>query len=248
VVARLRAAVGPRTRLICLSHITSATALILPVSEVCAMARAQGVLTLIDGAHAPGQIDLNLQSVGADFYVGNCHKWLCAPKGAAFLYARGEHQAMLDAPVISWGYAPHAAEDLSAQAFLGKTPFERRMQWQGTRDVSAWLSVPEALRFLAEHDWPSVRARCHALAEEALEALTRRHGLQPISGPQHWAQMVAIPVPPQNAPALQQRLLNESGIEVPVTTHGDQVFVRVSVQAYNSPEDIEALLNAPALR
>ena len=247
VAERLMAAVTPRTRLIYLSHLTSTTALILPVAEVCAAARALGIATLVDGAHAPGQIELDLDTIGADFYVGNCHKWLCAPKGAGFLHARAERQPMLHAPITSWGYAEGTGGHAGFDAYLGRTLFERRMQWQGTRDLAAWLAVPAAIDFQARHDWPAVRTRCHALAREALAALTERFGLAPIARDDDWAQMVAIPVPSQDPQALRQRLYDDSGIEVPVTSHRGQVFVRVSVQGYTSSAEVQRLLNAPAL-
>lgn len=247
VVERLMAAVTPRTRLIYLSHLTSTTALILPVAEVCAAARARGIATLVDGAHAPGQIELDLDAIGADFYVGNCHKWLCAPKGAGFLHARAERQPMLHAPITSWGYAEGTGGHSGFDAYLGRSLFERRMQWQGTRDLAAWLAVPAAIDFQARHDWPAVRTRCHALARDALAALTERFGLAPIARDDDWAQMVAIPVPPQDPQALRQRLYDDSGIEVPVTSHGGRVFVRVSVQGYTSSAEVQRLLNAPAL-
>jgi len=248
VVDRLMAAVGPRTRLIYASHMTSTTALILPVAEICTAARERGIATLVDGAHAPGQIDVDLDAIGADFYVGNCHKWLCAPKGSGFLHARPEQQAMLDATVISWGYAEGTGGHAGFDAYLGRTVFERRMQWQGTRDISPWLAVPAALRFQERLDWPRVRRQCHELAAHALEVLTRRHGQMPVAHDGDWAQMVAIPVPSQNAEAFRARLHEESRIEIPVTTHGGRVFVRLSVQGYNRPEDIEHLLAAPALQ
>lgn len=248
LVERLLAGLTPRTRLIYLSHITSTTALTLPVAEVCAAAHARGIPVLVDGAHAPGQIDLDLAAIGADFYVGNCHKWQCAPKGSAFLHVRPEHQAMLDAPVISWGYAEDTGSHAGLDAWLGRTLLERRMQWQGTRDITPWLTVPDALRFQQAHDWPAVRARSHALVAHALQTLTQRHGLAPISGDGDWAQMAAIPVPPQDPEALRQRLFDESRIEVPVTTHAGRTFVRVSAQAYTTEADIERLLAAPALR
>jgi len=247
VAERLMAAVTPRTRLIYLSHLTSTTALILPVAEVCAAARARGIATLVDGAHAPGQIELDLDAIGADFYVGNCHKWLCAPKGAGFLHARAERQPMLHAPITSWGYAEGTGGHSGFDAYLGRSLFERRMQWQGTRDLAAWLAVPAAIDFQARHDWPAVRTRCHALARDALAALTERFGLAPIARDDDWAQMVAIPVPPQDPQALRQRLYDDSGIEVPVTSHGGRVFVRVSVQGYTSSAEVQRLLNAPAL-
>ncbi|MBQ0931432.1 aminotransferase class V-fold PLP-dependent enzyme [Ideonella sp. 4Y16] len=248
VVERLLAAVGPRTRLIYLSHITSTTALTLPVAEVCAAARQRGLPVLVDGAHAPGQIPLDLAAIGADFYVGNCHKWQCAPKGSAFLHAQPAWQAMLDAPVTSWGYAEDTLSHAGLDTWLGRTPLERRMQWQGTRDITPWLTVPDALRFQDAHDWPAVRQRSHALVAQAMDALCRRHGGEPIADERDWAQMAAIPVPAQDPEALRQRLFDESRIEVPVTTHAGQVFVRVSAQAYTTEQDIQRLLDAPALR
>lgn len=242
---RLLAAITPRTRLLFVSHITSATALTLPVQALCAAARERGIATLIDGAHAPGQIDLAIDAIGADFYIGNAHKWLCAPKGSGFLQARPEHHARLDATVVSWGYTEARPGD---EAYLGRGPFERRLQWQGTRDLSAWLAVPSAIAFQARHDWPAVRQRCHALARHAHDELIHRHGLPPLTSEAHWAQMVAIPVPAQDAGELQRRLWEESRIEVPVTTHAGQVFVRVSVQGYNTADDVDRLLAAPALR
>ena len=248
VVDRLMERAGPRTRMIYVSHVTSTTALILPVAQICAAARQRGIQTLIDGAHAPGQVEVDLQAIGADHYVGNCHKWLCAPKGSAFLHARPEHHALLDATVISWGYAEGTGGHAGFDAYLGTTLLERRLQWQGTRDISAWLTVPEALRFQEAFDWPSVRLRCHSLAAQALGVLTRRHGLPPISKAEDWAQMVAIPVPVQDPQALRERLFNESRIEIPVTHHRGQVFVRLSLQGYNTPADIEHLVAAPALQ
>ncbi len=248
VVERLMAEVTPSTRLIFVSHVTSATALILPVAALCAAARERGIETLVDGAHAPGQLALDLGAIGADHYVGNCHKWLCAPKGSAFLHARSEHHARLDATVTSWGYADGIDTRAGADGYLGRTPFERRMQWQGTRDPSAWLAVPAAIGFQARHDWPAVRARCHALAGHALHELARRFGLPPIASDADWAQMVAVPVPPQDPEGLRARLFEESRVEVPVTSHGERLFVRVSVQGYNDEADIDRLLAAPALR
>lgn len=246
-VERLMSAVTPRTRLIFLSHITSTTALILPVAKVCEAARRAGVTTLIDGAHAPGQLDLSIDEIGADFYTGNCHKWLCAPKGTAFLHARSDQQKWIDAPVTSWGYASGVDGNAGFDAYLGHSPFERRLQWQGTRDISAWLAVPAAIEFQTRHHWRSVRQRSHSLAAEALHTLAQRFDLMPIGADEDWIQMVAIPVPPQDPEALRRRLYEESRIEIPVTTHGGRVFVRLSVQGYNTTKDIERLLEAPAL-
>lgn len=247
-VARLMAAVTPRTRLIFLSHITSTTALIFPVAALCAAARERGISTLVDGAHAPGQINLSLASVGADFYTGNCHKWLCAPKGAAFLHVRPEHHAAVHAPVVSWGYV--AGEDegghTSFDAYVGKTLLERRLQWQGTRDIAAWLSVPAALEFLAVHGWPARRAECHRRALALQARVGARNGLNPIGRDEDFGQMVPIPVRCTEPEALRARLFEQHRIEVPVTQHAGQVFVRVSVQAYTSDAELQALENALA--
>lgn len=238
--ARMLAEVGPRTRLIFCSHISSTTALTFPLAELCAGARERGVLTLIDGAHAPGQIALDLDALGADFYAGNCHKWLCAPKGSAFLHARPEHHELLQGLVVSWG---SVGEGRGHEAYAGTSLLERRLQWQGTRDLAAFLAVPAAIDFQRRHDWPRQRARCHGLAAEALSELGRRYGLAPIGGDGDWVQMVALPVPHRDAEALCAAL-RARGIEIPVTQHGDQRFVRLSVQAYNSADDVYRLLTA----
>ena len=248
IVERRMSAVTPRTRLVYLSHITSTTALTLPVAQICAAARSRGVAVLVDGAHAPGQVELSIDAIDADFYVGNCHKWMCAPKGSAFLHARPDRQDGLHATVTSWGYAEDSGGHSGFDAYLGQTEFERRLQWQGTRDISPWLAVPAAIDFQKRHDWPAVRERCHAMAREALDALTQRHGLSPIAHDEDWAQMVAIPVPPQDPETLRLRLYDENRIEIPVTTHAGRTFVRLSVQGYNTEDDIARLLDARALR
>ena len=232
-VERLWAAVTPRTRVISISHITSPTALNFPVAEVCRRARAAGILTLVDGAHAPGQIPVDLDAIGADFYTGNCHKWLCAPKGAAFLYARPEQHARLDPLVISWGWGVD-------------TSFVEQNSWQGTRDLAAFLAVPDAIAFLEAHAWDAVRARCHALLESTRRRLAEATGLAPIcpDGETWFAQMAALPIPACDPADLNRRLWEEYRIEVPGIDWQGRQFVRVSVQGYNTPADLDALLAA----
>lgn len=241
---RLLAEAGPRTKLIFASHITSTTALTFPLAELCAGARERGVLTLIDGAHAPGQIALDLDALGADFYTGNCHKWMCAPKGAGFLHARPEHHELLDAPVTSWGYAAEISGHTGFDAYTGRTTLERRLQWQGTRDIAAFLSVPAAIAFQARHDWPAVRARCHAMAVQMLHRVSEHFGLAPIGRDDDFAQMVTLPVPPQDAEALRRRLFDEHRIEIPVTQHDGRTFVRLSVQGYTTEAELDSLWQA----
>ena len=250
--SRLLEAATPRTRAIFVSHIASTTALVFPLAELCRLARERGILTLIDGAHAPGQVELDLDALAADAYTGNAHKWLCAPKGSAFLHVRPELQERLEAPVISWGYVAEAGAAGPAgghtgfDAYAGRTPLERRLQWQGTRDLGAWLAVPAALDFQAAHDWPRRRARCHAMAVGLMHRVLARNGLTPIAPDDCFAQMVPIPVRCDDAAVLRQRLFDRHRIEVPVTTHGAHTFVRVSVQAYNTESDLAALESALA--
>jgi isopenicillin-N epimerase len=246
-VERLLQAATPRTRIVFASHISSTTALVFPVAELCRAARARGLPTLIDGAHAPGQIDLDLDAIGADFYTGNAHKWLCAPKGAAFLHARPEHHERLHATVTSWGYAEGTGGHGGFDAYLGRSVLERRLQWQGTRDLSAFLAVPAAIEFQRRHDWPAMRRRCHAMAVALMHRVAARHGLPPIGRDDDFAQMVPLPVPHQDAGSLRERLFEQHRIEVPVTQHGGRTFVRVSVQGYNSEADLQALEDALAV-
>jgi isopenicillin-N epimerase len=244
---RVIAAITPRTRVIYLSHITSTTALIFPLEEICQHARAHGILTLIDGAHAPGHLELQLDSLGADFYTGNCHKWLCAPKGSAFLHVRPEHQAGLDANVVSWGYVAEASGHTGFDAYTGHSLLERRLQWQGTRDIAAYLTVPAAIDFQAQHDWPTHRARCHTMAWQTMQRVLDHNGLAPIAPASSFGQMVTIPVRCADPEALRRRLFEDHHIEVPVTQHAGQVFVRVAVQAYNTQAELDVLVNALAL-
>jgi isopenicillin-N epimerase len=241
---RVLSAIGPRTRVLFLSHVTSTTALIFPLAEVVRGARERGVLVVVDGAHSPGQLPLDLDALGADFYTGNCHKWLCAPKGAAFLHARPERQAMLDAPVVSWGYCAEVEGHAGFDAYTGATTLERRLQWQGTRDLSAFLTVPAAIEFQRRHRWDEVRARCHASALDVMHRWCARVGEAPVARDDDFAQMSLLPVPACSPEALKDWLFDQKRIEIPVTTHRGRVFVRVSVQGYNDATDLDALLAA----
>jgi len=236
--------VTPRTRVIYLSHITSPTALRLPVEEICARARRAGILTLVDGAHAPGQIPLHLEALGADFYVGNCHKWMLSPKGAGFLYARSEAQHLVEPLIVSWGYhATPQTTPLNGDSRSG-SQFLDYLGWSGTRDPAACLAVPAAIQFMQAHDWERVRQECHALLRPALHRLCELTGMPPLypldSGLYH--QMGIAPLPAQtNLEALKTRLYEEHRVEVPLIDWNSRKFVRLSVQGYNTPDDLEAL-------
>jgi isopenicillin-N epimerase len=237
-VERLWEGVTARTRVIFISHITSPTALIFPVQEVCRRAREQGILTVIDGAHAPGQIPLRLDELGADFYSGNLHKWVCTPKGTGFLYARAEMMRFIEPLVVSWGYQSDQP---------GPSRLVDYVEMQGTRDLSAFLAVPDAIRYLEDHNWNAVRDRCHAILEQTVQEIAEMSGKQPIS-PLHcgwFSQMASAPLPDTATPAeLHQQLYDEYRIEIPVMDWNGHKLTRISFQAYNTAEDARALVEA----
>jgi isopenicillin-N epimerase len=238
VVEAVWAGVTPRTRVLYLSHITSPTAVRLPVEALIARAREAGLWTVIDGAHAPGQIDLDLAGMGVDFYGGNCHKWLSSPKGAGFLYARPEVQHLIEPLVVSWGWRPRDA---------WHTPFVDSIQRQATHDISAYLSVPAAIEFQQQRDWSTVRAECHELVRLARSGMAELTGVNPlVADDARWfSQMAVLPLPAgTDNVRLKNRLWDEYRIEIPHTTWGDVACLRVSVQGYNTRSDIERLLEA----
>jgi isopenicillin-N epimerase len=235
IVEQLWQGVTERTKLIFISHITSPTAVIFPVAELCKRARAAGILTMIDGAHAPGQVDLSLDELGADFYTGNCHKWLCAPKGAGFLYARPELQEMLQPLVVSWGWESETP---------GPSRYIDYFSWVGTADPSAYLSVGAAIDFQREHNWHAIRKACHELAIWANEQLMELTGTPRLRSDDQFAQMFSVELPAGSIEKLGTRLWDEYQIEVPLSRCKEREFVRVSIQAYNRTEDVERLLDA----
>lgn len=234
-----------RTKLIFLSQISSPTAQRLPVEAICQRAHQAGILTFIDGAHAPGQIPLNLETIGADFYTGNAHKWMLSPKGAAFLYIRRENQPLVEPLVVSWGYS---ADEMTTTG----SRFIDLLQWTGTHDPSAALTVPDAIEFMQENNWDDVIRDCSALLHQALRrlqeltglpsayALSEQPGFQPCTLP---PQLAIAPLP-QSADivTLKARLYDEFHIEIPLIEWNGHKFMRISVQAYNSEDDIDALV------
>jgi isopenicillin-N epimerase len=227
VVELLFAQKTERTRVVYASHITSATGLLLPIEEIVARGRAEGLITVVDGAHAPAHAAVDLEALGADFYAGNCHKWLCAPKGAGFLYVRSEWQERVNSPIVSWGYEDPAT-------FLSRT------EHQGTRDPAAYLAVSDAIAFQREHD---VRERCVALAREARRELCALLGTEPIAPDAQILQMASVRLP-EPQPELSQRLFNEYRIEIPTMGPRRDDLLRISIAAYTQQEDVERLLDA----
>ena len=221
----LAARIGPRTRAVSVSLITSPTALLFPVEEICAAARGAGAFSIVDGAHTPGQIPLDLGGLGADIYAGNCHKWLCAPKGAGFLWARPEHQGWIEPLVVSWGCREGA-------------DFAERHGWAGTRDPAAYLTVPKAIEVHATFNLE----RARALADEAERRLGEL-GYPRVEGvPAPF--MRAVELPPGDPDELWARLYGEFRIEAPVYEWEGRRLLRVSIGPYTDEEDIERLVSA----
>lgn len=216
-----------RTRIVFCSHVEWSSGRVNDVAEACRRARDAGALSIVDGAHAPGQIELALDELGADVYAGNAHKWLCGPKGSAFLYARPEAQRLLEPLVVSWDWDE-------------SSPWVVQNRWQGTRDPAAYLSVPAAIDFQAEHDWPAVRTRSRRLLEHARERL----GLEPLTD--RFVQMLGFAIDVPDPGRLTERLFAEHRIEVPVFETARGWVLRLSIQAYNDEEDVEALAQALA--
>jgi isopenicillin-N epimerase len=215
---------SPRTRVVFCSHIEWINGRVNDLAPVIEAAHDVGAIVVVDGAHAPGQIPLALDELGADVYAGNCHKWMCSPKGAAFLYVRPNVQPDVVPPIVSWDWVEHGA-------------FAEVHSWQGTRDPAAFLSVPAAIDFQAEHDWPAVRARCHELLA-ALEL-----PFQPLTD--DFVQMRGFALPPAtDARALQSALYDRHRVEVPIVETENGITMRVSVQAYNDKSDLDALVEA----
>jgi isopenicillin-N epimerase len=227
--------VTENTKAIFVSHITSGTAIIMPVEEICARARAEGILTIIDGAHAPSQVPLDLTAMGADIYSGNCHKWLCAPKGSAFLYVHPDQQEWVESLTISWGWQ-------------GEHTFLTRNQQQGTRDIAPFLAVPRAIEFQRKHHWDAVRDTCHERLAGFRSRIHDRWGVEPLyPNSRTWfSQMALIEIadPGMEPSALHDRLLRDHDIEVPCSRHGDTTCLRVSVQGYVSDDDLDTLERA----
>jgi isopenicillin-N epimerase len=230
--------VTERTKVILISHLTSPTSLVFPVKEICARARRVGITTIVDGSHVPGQLALALHDIDADFYVGILHKWLCAPKGCAFLYARPDVQHLLDPLVVSWGWEPKNP---------GPSKFVEYHEWQGSRDISAYLAVPDAIDFLAAHRWDDVRAQCRDLARLAQREVSDLFGLRPYhpDRPEWHGQIVCAPLPRDTDDvAMLNALRHDHNIDVSVDRFNGLPRVRISVQAYNDINDIDRLLDA----
>jgi isopenicillin-N epimerase len=234
IAALLRAAIGPAVRLVCLDHVASASAVVMPVAEVAAHCRELGVPLLVDGAHAPGMLTLDLDGLDPDYYVGNCHKWLCTPKGAAFLRVAVRARVGLHPLAISHAYG---------------AGFPDEFYMVGTRDASAQLTVPEAIAFHQALGGAALRARNHALAVTGGALLAERLGTRCGAPPDMFGAMATVELPASlsgaldrpAANALKARLWAEHRIEVHVMPFDQRLWLRICTHAYNEISDIQAL-------
>jgi len=226
-----------KTKLVFISHITSSTALILPVKEICEIAKSKNLMTFVDGAHAPGHVDLDLKQLKADFYTGACHKWMMTPKGCSFLYVNPEFQKDIEPLVVSWGYK---------SAFPSHSQFLDYHQMQGTRDFSAFLTVPKAIAFMQENDWDNVSLHCKQLVRDNVKRfcdLFKTKPLCPVTE-EFLGQMFSIPIICNEPEKLQKHLFTNYKIEIPVMRLDEKVFIRYSINAFNTQSDLDILYNA----
>lgn len=225
------------TKAIFISQITSSTALILPVKEICAIAKEKGLLTIVDGAHVPAHIPLNLSELNADIYTGACHKWMMTAKGCSFLYVKKEFQKLYAPLIISWGF--DSAKPSHSQ-------FLDYHQLQGTRDFSAFLTVPKAIEFMNTHHWEERAANCRKLVRDNALRFCNLLGTKPLCPltDEFLGQMFSIPIHSPEPETLQRDLFEAYKIEIPVMRHGNDVYLRYSIQVFNTQKDLDTLYDA----
>lgn len=234
----LLAAVTERTRIVVLSHVTSATGLVWPIADWIPAFRARGIAVCIDGPHAPAQLPLQLDQLDCDFYAASCHKWLCGPLGTGFLYVHPRQQQMVRTPLQSWGRLPPAQP----------ARWDEHFTWSGTRDPSGYLALPAAVDFLESVGLDLFRARAGWLASEAERRLTELLGTTPIGDRKSgwYGTMAHVPLPIADASGLQQRLWQQHGIETPVIHFQGKWYIRVSCHLYTRLEHLDRLVSALA--
>ena len=229
--------INKNTKLIFVSHLTSSTGIRLPIEEICAIANQLGILIYVDGAHAPGQLPVDLRLLGADIYTGACHKWMLTPKGSSFLYVRNSLQHLFDPLIISWGYKSIKP---SHSIFLD------HHQFQGTRDYSAFLTIPAAIDFMRAFNWKKVSEDSRHLTQSNANRFCELMGTQPLTAisDDFIAQLFSIPINIQNPEKLHDILYNEYRIQVPVLIHEGNSYLRYSIQGFNDQNDLTHLYNA----
>ena len=226
-----------KTKIIFLNQISSCTALIFPVKEICDKARELGLITIIDGAHVPGQMDLDITDLNPDFYLGTLHKWMLAPKGSSFLYVKQRFQEMLDPLIVGWGYESVAP---------GECQFLDYQEYQGTREISAFLCTPKVIDFLEENNWKTVAKECRNIVLKNYQRFCDLLNTQPICPitEEFLVQMASIPIKTSNPTVLKDLLFDKYKIEIPVMPLNGNYFLRYSINAYNSQVDLDILFKA----
>jgi isopenicillin-N epimerase len=248
IVEAAAAAMSRSTRLFFFSHVLSSTGMILPARELCAEARRRGIVTVVDGAHAPAFTDLNLADIPCDFYAGNGHKWLLAPTGTGFLYLGPGNEDRLRPMHVSWGYhPPPGSGPPDAPDQFGSTPRLRRLECEGTRDICPWLTVPEAIDFQATLGHDKIRTRMRELTDYVRQRLVDWRGLV-LATPAHRelrGAMTAFRLPDDtNAEGLRHGLWERFRVEAPVIERPDRLLIRVSTHFYNTETEVERLAEA----
>jgi isopenicillin-N epimerase len=258
VVDALFSGVTDRTKLLVVSHVTSPTAIILPIEEICRRARQRGLPVCVDGPHAPAAVPIEIDRLGCDYYTASCHKWLSAPFGSGFLFVHPRRQQQLEPPIVSWG-----------KSLSGRAPnWHDEFDWSGTRDYSAFLTIPDAIEFFEQipnagksatnaSDSPTgvklFRSYSHELARYARQRIVELTGLAPIipDSTEWYGSMIALPLPDSVAETaeghmhpLQTRLWEKHRIEVPVINWRGRRWIRVSCHLYNDRSDIDRLVDA----
>ena len=234
-VKSFKTGITDKTKVIFFSHITSSTGLIFPAKEICKIAKEKNILCIIDGAHVPGHIDLDIKNLNPDIYTGACHKWMCSPKGTAFLYVKKELQEIMEPLVVSWGYK---SDTPSHSQFLDY------MQWQGTNDISSYLTIPDTIKFLNENNWQHISRECKKMNKWARKEINQLLKKEPISSNDFIGQMSSIPINSDDILQDQIEFYIKYKIQIPFIKWNDKEFFRISIQAYNSKEDVIKLLEA----
>ena len=248
-IESFKKSITKKTKVIFLSHITSSTALIFPVEKICKIAKDNNILIIIDGAHAPAQTKLDLKKLDADIYVGACHKWMCAPKGVSFLYAKESLKDSIEPLVVSWGWRDEMLNE--------KSKYINNHQWQGTNDLSAYLTIPKVIRFLNQNKWNHISNECRNLILYVKNRfkIDKSLCIPTSNNDKHLGQMLSFQVN-QNSKfstivkqdqskivQLQKTIYKKSNIHIPIIYWNGSVFMRVSIQAYNSESDINKMFD-----
>ena len=248
-IESFKKSITKKTKVIFLSHITSSTALIFPVEKICKIAKDNNILIIIDGAHAPAQTKLDLKKLDADIYVGACHKWMCAPKGVSFLYAKESLKDSIEPLVVSWGWRDEMLNE--------KSKYINNHQWQGTNDLSAYLTIPKVIKFLNQNKWDHISNECHKLVLYVKDRFKIDKSLcNPTSNnDKHLGQMLSFQLNQKSKFSitvkkdqskiveLQKKVYKQSNIHIPIIYWNGSVFMRVSIQAYNTKSDINKMFD-----